>query len=86
MSNHFYDWCENYREYLEEWFPLFRKLFIEEKMEPPTRKDFYWHCYKNSCPTIGDQPPIIPTPERYMEWFTLEKNLPCQNSNEQEKE
>jgi len=74
-DNHFTDWCHNYYEYLEKWYPLFAQLFIEEKMKIPTRKDFYWHCYKNSCPIVDVQPLIIPTPEIYMEHFTMEEEF-----------
>ena len=75
MTSHFKKWCHNYHEYIEEWYPMFVSLFTEEKMKIPTKKDFYWHCYKNSCPEIGELPEIIPTPEVYMDWFSLEQYM-----------
>ena len=67
MNHHFKKWSHNYRHYIDPWYGKLTILFIERGFKPPTKHEFYTHCYLNSSKYYNEDenkkvPPIILTP------------------------
>jgi hypothetical protein len=48
MTEDFEKWSKNYQEYIDPWYDKFVNLFASYSLEPPTKRDFYFHCYINT--------------------------------------
>ena len=67
MNEHYNKWSKNYRHYIDPWYGKLRILFMSRGMIPPTKFEFYDHCYRNTRgyydPAFDKKvPPIVLTP------------------------
>ena len=78
MNDYISKWSHNYRHYIDPWYGKMRIWFMERGFEPPTKWEFYTHCYHNSKsyydPNMKKKvPPIILTPAREEELLNHEE-------------